>query len=429
MSIKSNGIENSRQSLNPLFIIGSLFFIFGFVTWISSVLIPYLQIACELNNFQSYLVAFAFYISYFVMAMPSAKLLKITGFKNGMSFGLFFVAVGSLIFIPAAIYRAYSIFLLGIFVQGAGMALLQTAANPYVTILGPIESAAKRMSIMGICNGVAGILAPAILGAIILSNADALTDQLKHISEADKVIALNALTQKVILPYIFISALLIILALWIYFSDLPDINEAPEEESEEGNLALPTKTSILQFPHLLMGAFTLFLYVGVEVITGNTIIQYGVYQHIPMSMAKFLTSFTLSTMLIGYLIGIICIPKYFNQKTALKYSAAAGIIFTLLALFTDGYISVLFVVLLGLCNSLMYPSIWPLAIGGLGKFTRVGASLLVMAISGGALLPLLYGWIADYSNAQQAYWVVIPCFIMIGYYAVAGHKMGRKKVD
>jgi glucose/galactose transporter len=429
MSIKSNGIENSRQSLNPLFIIGSLFFIFGFVTWVSSVLIPYLQIACELNNFQSYLVAFAFYISYFVMAIPSAKLLKITGFKNGMSFGLFFVAIGSLIFIPAAIYRTYSIFLLGLFVQGAGMALLQTAANPYVTILGPIESAAKRMSIMGICNGIAGIIAPAILGAIILSNADALTDRLKHITEVEKVIALNALTQKVILPYIFISVLLIILALLIYFSNLPDINEAPEEESEDGKLPLPAKTSIFQFPHLLMGAFTLFLYVGVEVITGNTIIQYGVYQHIPMSTAKFLTSFTLSAMLIGYLIGIICIPKYFNQKTALKYSAAAGIIFTLLALFTDGNISVLFVVLLGLCNSLMYPSIWPLAIGGLGKFTRVGASFLVMAISGGALLPLLYGWIADHSNVQQAYWVVIPCFMMIGYYAIAGHKMGRNKVD
>ena len=170
-------MKYSQKGLNPLVIIGALFFIFGFVTWVSSVLIPYLQIACELNNFQAYLVAFAFYISYFVMAVPAAALLKITGFKNGMSFGLLLVAVGSIIFIPAAIYRTYSIFLLGLFVQGAGLAALQTAANPYVTILGPEESAAKRMSIMGICNGVAGIIAPAILGAIILNNADGITDQ------------------------------------------------------------------------------------------------------------------------------------------------------------------------------------------------------------------------------------------------------------
>ncbi len=177
---------------------------------------------------------------------------------------------------------------------------------------------------------------------------------------------------------------------------------------------------------MLIGSFTLFLYVGVEVIAGNTIITYGTYQGISLSTAKFFTSFTLTGMLIGYLVGIICIPKYFSQKIALKYSAAFGILFALMALFTHGYISVMFVALLGLANSLMYPSIWPLAIGGLGKFTKIGSSFLVMAISGGALLPLLYGWLADHANAQQAYWMVIPCYLIIGYYAAAGHKIGRK---
>jgi FHS family L-fucose permease-like MFS transporter len=264
-------IRLRKQGLNPLIIIGSLFFIFGFVTWLSSVLIPYLQIACELNNFQAYLVAFAFYISYFVMAVPSGKVLKITGYKNGMSLGLLVVAIGSLIFIPAAIYRTYSVFLIGLFVQGAGMAVLQTAANPYVTILGPEESAAKRMSIMGICNGIAGIIAPAILGAVILNNADALTESLKSMNIIDKEAALNALAQKVIFPYIIITIILIALAVFIYRSALPEIDEPLEDNvnlSEKNS-----KTSISQFPHLLIGVFTLFLYVGVEVIAGNTIVN------------------------------------------------------------------------------------------------------------------------------------------------------------
>ena len=426
MSLPSQAdtVKLQREEIRPLIIIGSLFFIFGFVTWLSSVLIPYLQIACELNNFQAYLVAFAFYISYFVMAVPSGKLLKITGYKDGMSLGLLLIAIGSIIFIPAALYRAYSVFLLGLFVQGAGMAVLQTAANPYVTILGPEESAAKRMSIMGICNGIAGIIAPAILGMVILNNADALTESLKSMSAADKIASLNALARKVIFPYIIITATLVILAFLIYRSNLPEIDEPPEDNIDLCEKT--TKTSIFQFPHLLIGVFTLFLYVGVEVIAGNTIIQYGTYQSIPLSTAKFFTSFTLTAMLVGYLVGIVCIPKYFSQKTALKYSAIFGIIFVLLALGTQGWVSVMFIALLGLSNSLMYPSIWPLAIGGLGKFTKIGSSLLVMAISGGALLPLIYGWLADHINAQQAYWMVIPCYAMIGYYAIWGHNIGRK---
>ena len=418
-------MKRSNGGLNPLIIIGALFFIFGFVTWMSSVLIPYLQIACELDNFQSYLVAFAFYISYFIMAIPSGKLLKITGFKNGMSIGLLLVAAGSMIFIPAAIYRTYPVFLLGLFVQGAGLAVLQTASNPYVTILGPEESAAKRMSLMGICNGVAGIIAPAILGAIILNNADNIISQISRMTSAEHERILNALARKVIFPYVIITVILMVLAFIVYRSRLPEIDEDPVTGNHAAAIFSNPKKSIFEFPYLWIGVFTLFLYVGVEVIAGNTIIQYGTYQGISINTAKFFTSFTLIGMLAGYLIGIICIPKYFTQESALKFSAIAGIIFTLMALYTTGYVSVMFIALLGLSNSLMYPSIWPLAIGGLGKFTKVGSSLLVMAISGGAILPLLYGWLADHANAQQAYWMVIPCYVAVGYFAIAGHKVGR----
>ena len=415
-----------RGAAKPLVIIGVLFFIFGFITWLSSVLIPYLQIACELNNFQSYLVAFAFYISYFVMALPSGWLLKFTGFKKGMSVGLLAVAIGSLIFVPAASYRSYPLFLFGLFIQGAGLAVLQTASNPYVTILGPIESAAKRISIMGICNGVAGILAPAILGAVVLDNADGIQNQLLTLSDAEKVPVLDQLAGKVIFPYLVITSMLLVLSVWVYRSSLPEVNESALEAEGSGP-ETTGKTSVFQFPQLLFGVLTLFVYTGVEVIAGNTIISYGAFLGIPLSTAKFFTSFTLVGMLIGYLIGIVCIPKFVSQRTALKVSALSGILFGLMAVFTEGVTSVVFVALLGLANSLIWPSVWPLAIEGLGRFTKVGSSLLVMAISGAAIVPLFYGWLADQFNPHQAYWLVIPCYLVIGWYAVAGYRIGVKQ--
>ncbi len=419
-------LKVQKRGLHPMIIIGALFFIFGFVTWVNSVLIPYLQIACVLNNFQSYLVAFAFYISYFVMASPSGLVLKKTGYRKGISLGLLFVAVGAFVFIPAALYRIYFIFLIGLFIQGAGLALLQTAANPYVTILGPIESGAKRMSIMGICNGIAGIIAPAVLGILILKNTNEITAQIADMDVFDKAKALDQLAHKIITPYIVIGLILVLSALWIWRSGLPEMAEPPEDGVD---ISLKTaKASILQFPHLLIGIVVLFLYVGVEAIAGNTVIQYGTSQGIPMSVSKFFTSYVLTGMLIGYLVGILCIPKYFSQRLALIVSSGFGIVCVIGALFTQGVTSVLFVIFLGLANSLMYPSIWPLAIDGLGRFTKIGSSLLVMAICGGALLPLAYGWLADRFNTQQAYWIVIPCYLVIGYYAVSGYRVGRKLI-
>lgn len=417
----------NKAVLNPLIMIGMLFFVFGFVTWLSAVLIPYLQLACELNNFQSYLVAFAFYISYFLMGIPSGWLLKLTGFKNGLSLGLLLVAAGSLLFVPAALSRFYPLFLVGLFIQGAGLTVLQTASNPYVAILGPKESAARRISFMGICNGIAGALAPVILGAVILNDADAVKNKLSQLNPAQKIAELDALAGKVIAPYLIITVILVILAIIIRFSALPEVDE--EEIEEETILAgQPTRTSILQFPHLLLGVLVLFLYTGVEVIAGNSIIGYGSFQGIPLTVSKFFTSFTLISMLVGYLIGIVCIPRFFSQETALKSSALLGILFAVAAIFSSGLVSVVFVALLGLANSLMWPSIWPLAIAGLGRFTKTGASLLVMAISGAALIPLLYGYITDYTNPQQAYWIVVPCYITIGYYAIYGHKLGKSEI-
>src|SRR5690606_7733252 len=228
---ENNQDSPSQNNTNrSIIIIGVLFFIFGFVTWLNSVLVPYLKIACELNNFQSYFVVTAFYISYLVMALPSAWILKITGFKKGMSLGLLVMAVGALIFIPAAYTRTYGLFLLGLFVLGTGLAVLQTAANPYITILGPIESAAKRISIMGIANKLAGAIAPIVLGAVLLKNTDAIIAELETMDLVEKALVLDALSERVVVPYLIMMGVLIFLALMIYFSPLPEIDTDEEDE-------------------------------------------------------------------------------------------------------------------------------------------------------------------------------------------------------
>ncbi len=416
--------KSAKPVLNPIFIIGALFFVFGFVTWLNAVLIPYLKIACELNNFESYLVAFAFYISYLVMAIPSGIVLKKTGFKKGMALGLAVMALGALIFIPAAMSRTYVLFLLGLFVQGTGLALLQTASNPYITILGPPESAAKRISIMGICNKLAGAIAPIALGAVVLKDTDSLLQRLRSMDLASKAAELDELASRVILPYIIIIVVLLILAVVLNRSSLPEVDA--DHEDEDSAKANTNKTSILQFPHLLLCALALFLYVGVEVIAGDTIISYGSSWGISLSTAKYFTTATLISMIVGYFVGVICIPKYLSQQTALKFCAILGIIFSLAAIFTTGFVSVAFIALLGLANALVWPALWPLGLAGLGRFTKIGSSILIMGIAGGAILPLLYGYLADITSTQSAYWVMVPCYLYILYFAVYGYKVRTK---
>ena len=443
-SNSSNGISR-KDYIFSIAIIGLFFFIFGFVTWLNGILIPFLRTACELNDFQAYFVTFAFYISYFVMALPSSAVLKKTGFKNGMSLGLWIMAAGSLIFIPAAMSRTFSLFLIGLFVEGTGLALLQTASNPYITIIGPRESAAKRISIMGIANKFAGAIAPIILASIILKDSKVLEEKLAQAADAaTRSGLLDELAGRVIMPYIVMAVILVLLGLLLRFAHLPEVDtDAEDEASGESNAK---KTSIWQFPHLLLGVIALFFYVGVEVIAGDTIIRYGQSIGIAMESAKYFTSLTLLSMILGYLIGIIFIPKYLSQVTALKMCTIFGVIFSLGAIlvpahlvFTMSFIdimtfksielvlpvTVLFVALLGLANALVWPAMWPLALDGLGRFTKTGSAMLIMAIAGGALLPLLYGKLAVNFSTQSAYWICVPSYFVIMYYAFIGHKAGK----
>ncbi len=418
--------QNNQSTVGPMIIIGSLFFIFGFATWLNSLLIPYLRIACELTEVQSYFVTFAFYIAYLVMAPVSTWVLNKFGFKNGMAVSLGIMAVGALLFIPAAYSRTYILFLLGLFVMGGGLAILQTASNPYITILGPVETAAKRISIMGICNKFAGALAPIILGYFLkLDEADKVKNQLASMSPEETSIALDKIALQVVNPYIGIVVVLILLGFWISKSNLPEVKGDEEEDAEHHNLT-ESKQSIFDFPHVLLGFIALFAYVGVEVLAGDTIIAYGTFLGIPLNTAKFFTAFTMGSMVVGYIIGIIAIPKYLSQETALKSCAILGIILTVGIIFTDGMVSLTLVGLLGLANSLVWPAIWPLALKGVGKFTSAASGILVMGIAGGAVIPLLYGALSHSVGAHQAYWIALPCYLYILYYAISGHKVRKK---
>ena len=433
--------SKSKSTLIPIIIIAGLFFIFGFVTWINGALIPFMKTINELTTAQSYLVASASYISFVVMALPASYILSKIGYRKGMSLGLIIMAIGALVFIPAAEARTYWVFLSGIFIQGMGMTILQTAANPYITILGPIESGAKRIAIMGIANKVAGALGSLIFGAILLSGIDEIKEKLGTVSVEEKSQLLDTMADSVVTPYIVMAVVLFLLGILIRKAPLPHVEAEPIEESKGGE---STKTSIFQFPHLWLGVLTLFVYVGAEVIAGDTIIAYGISLGFPAAEAKYFTSYTLMAMVGTYALGVLLIPKYMSQAFALKASAILGIVLTPLIVFTDGYTSILCVAALGIANALVWPAVWPLTLQGLGKFTKTASALLIMAISGGAIIPPLYGQIVDGKKleliasgmneteaianaATGSYWILLPCYIIILYYAVYGHKVGLVK--
>lgn len=418
--------SNTRKHIPALILIGCLFFIFGFITWANSQLIPYLKLACQLDDTQSYYVATAFFAAYFFMALPSAAVLRITGFKKGMSLGLLVMAFGALLFVPAAGSRNFPLFLTGLFIIGSGLALLQTASNPYATILGPIESAAQRISIMGICNKVAGILSVYILGSITLKDSDGIKARLATLTDAEKAADLDLLAGRVVTPYIIIAAALALLALVVYLIHLPEV--AAEEEQAGDSAYAADKTSVFQFPHLVLGVLALFFYVGVEVISYDTFTGFGEELGFRLEEARSFAQFTGYGLLAGYILSIVAIPRFISQQKALSVLTVFSIIVVICAMFSKGYTAVYCFALLGFTNSVVWPALWPLAINHLGRFTKTGSALLIMGIAGGAVLPPLYGKLSGYMDSRQmAYVIMIPCYLFILYFAWAGHKVGLPK--
>lgn len=414
-------------------IIGLVFFIMGFVSWVNSILIPFFKIACELTTFQSYFVTLAFYIAYLVMSIPVAYMLKRTGYKRGMTYGFVFLAIGAALFVPAALSRTYWVFLLGLFTMGTGLAVLQAAANPYITIIGPIETAARRISIMGVCNKFAGIISPLIFSAVVLGKSKTILEQVqKGLLEGQaKETALTQLLDGVIMPYAVLALLLVGIGIFIYFSKLPDIN--PEDEDQSTSEATKGKNSVLQFPYLVLGVLALFFHVGSQVIAIDTIINYAGEMGISLIEAKVFPSFTLGATLVGYLLGICLIPRVISQKNALIVCTIIGLLLSLGVVLTDidvnflghpSKLSIWLLAALGFPNSLIYAGIWPHAIRNLGRFTKIASSLLVMALCGNAIMPQIYAYVADTTHSLQVgYWVLIPCFVYLIWYAVWGFRI------
>lgn len=445
---QSAGISK-KDYIFSITIIGILYFIFGFVTWLNGSLMPFLQTACELTPFEASLVVLAFYIAYFVMALPSSFVLKKTGYKNGVFIGLLIMSVGAIIFIPAAYSRMFGVFLAGLFILGTGLALLQTATNPFITIIGPRESAAKRMAIMGICNKMAGVVSPLILTALIMHGMEKFSESnLANLTIVQKDLLLNDLASRVVVPYLSMAILLALFGVMVKFSSLPDEIDIEEDGHETMSGFIRQIPHALKIPHLLLGIITIFVYVGVEVMAGDSLTQFG--KSLQLSYAPKLTAFTMSFMVFGYILGILLIPKIISQSKALLISAILGVLFAFGAayssttnnnLFTSifGWLNylpgfniplipnaVFFVTLLGWANALMWPAIWPLALNNLGKFTKIGSALLIMGIAGGALIPPTYARLGQSIGFQHALWIMVPIYIFIIYYALTGYKAGLK---
>ncbi len=410
--------ESGNTLIIPLLIVGVLFFVIGFGVGISGFLTPFLRDALHLSVTESYLVTAAIFSAFVVFGAPAGWIIKKVGYKMSMLIAFFIMALGMILFVPSANMASFPIFLLALFIGGIGNTLLQASVNPYVTIIGPHESAAMRMCLMGIMNKLAWWLGPVFLGLFL----DLKNVQLNQVS----------------LPFYIVTGILVALGVFMYFAPLPEVKAAGEDENDESSASAyaTSKTSVFQMPHLILGVLALFLYVGVETLPMASIIGFaktvfGEGMANPEGYAKYVPI----GMFIGYVFGVAMIPKIISQTTALKLFAVIGLIASICVIFLPGEMGVYSLVAIGFANSIMWGAIWPLAIADLGKFTKTGASLLVMGIVGGAVLPLIFGFLVDLfktdeistvSDYQNAYWIFIPAYLFIFYFGSTGFKIRKK---
>ncbi len=394
-----------------------LFAIFGFVTWLNGPLITFSKLAFSLSDFEAFLVPSVFYLSYFVLALPSAFLLRRTGMKAGMALGLLLMAVGAAGFGQFASMRLFPPTLVSLFVIGAGLSLLQTASNPYISVLGPIDSGAQRIALLGIFNKLAGALAPVVIGTLILNGIGGMQARVDAATDpAARDAILNAFASRIHLPYLVMGAFLAVIAFVVYRSPLPNLSD----DANPGT----GKSFAAALPQMLAGFLAIFFYVGVEVMAGDAVGTYGRGFDLPLDQTKFFTSFTMVTMLAGYICGLIAIPRFIRQERYLVLSAMLGILLSIGTFLTRGYTSVAFVWALGFANAMMWPAIFPLGIKGLGKLTEFGAAFLVMGIVGGAIIPQLFAHFKETYNFQLVFMaLMVPCYAYILLFGLAA---GRK---
>jgi glucose/galactose transporter len=402
-----------------VFMFCGLFAIFGFVTWLNGPLITFSKLAFSLNDVEAFFVPSVFYLSYFFLALPSAFILRRTGMKAGMALGLLLMAVGAAGFGQFASMRLFPPTLVSLFVIGAGLSLLQTASNPYISVLGPIESGAQRIALLGIFNKLAGAAAPFVIGTLILNGIGQMQAQVDSApTTAARELLLDAFAARIHLPYLVMGAFLAVIAFLVYKSPLPNISDDANPGAGKGFWAA--------LPQMLFGFLAIFFYVGVEVMAGDAVGTYGNGFNLPLDKTIFFTSYTMVGMLIGYVCGLIAIPRFASQERYLVFSAVLGILFSIGAFLTRDYVSVAFVFALGFANAMMWPAIFPLGIRGLGKLTEFGAAFLVMGIIGGAAIPQLFAHLKDQYGFQLVFLCpTAPCYLYILLFGVFA---GRRKL-
>lgn len=397
-------MTQKKNFIIPLVFVGMMFFAIGFALGINSFLIPVLKGTLGVSSGESYLILAATFSTFIIFGYPASRTISKIGYKRTMALSFLLFAIAFALFIPSAKSESFILFLVASFMSGIGNTFLQASVNPYITILGPIESAAKRMSIMGICNKLAWPVAPVFLAFVIGKNTT------------------DTLISDLYLPFYIIIGVFLLLGIISLLAPLPEVKAIGEDSSSaEDCLYASNKKSIWQFPHLLLGAFTLFLYVGVETIALSTLVDYA--DSLALPNASDYAWISSVGMVVGYICGIIFIPKYLSQAKALVICSLLGIAGALLVVLMPAEISIWFIGLMALGCSLMWPALWPLAIADLGKFTKTGSSLLVMAIVGGAVIPTIFGFLKDVVGAQNSYWITLPCFLFILYYGVSGYKI------
>ncbi len=425
---------DKRRYYASMTIMGTLFFFFGMISWVNSVLIPYFKATCELTLQQAYLVGFVFYIAYLVMAIPSSVMLDRVGYKRGIGYGLCTMALGALFFIPAALTREYALFLSGLFLLGIGLAVLQTAGNPFVTVIGPIESAASRMSIMGVCNKLAGILAPLALGYVIIRPSDAaIFEQVESgaatIGGLPREAVLDEMVRRVIVPYLLLALVLLAFGFYVRRSALPDITHVRKDDTAAKN----SRRSIFGYPYLVLGTVAMICHLGTQALCINTLVTSAASLGTDIAQAKLLPPMILFTTFVGFLLGAVSIPRVVSQLTALRIASALDLAASValvtvsgrMTLFgVDAHAAMWILILMGIPNAFLYSGIWPLAIRDLGRHTGLGSAWLVMALSASGLFPLLYaGEATRLDDAQAAYWMAIPCFVFLLFYALRGYRI------
>lgn len=399
-------MTQKNNYLFPLAIIGLFFFSIGFALGINSYLMPVLKNAMHISGAASSLLLAATFIPFLLFGIPATHCIRLIGYKRTMALSFAIFAVAFALFILAAKQNSLTWFLIASFVSGAANAVLQASVNPYVTILGPLDSAARRISCMGISNKLAWPVTTLFITLVI-----------------GKGIGDTQLSD-LYMPFTIIIAIFLLLGVIALLAPLPDVKAAGEDESDTttaSNSYADGKTSILQFPHLLLGCLALFLYVGVETISLATATGYAQSLGLEGDNYGFIPSVG---MIVGYVCGVIFIPRYLSQAAAMRICAIIALVGSIaVAVVPNSVFSVCCIFLMALGCSLMWPALWPLAMADLGKFTKAGSSLLTMAIAGGAVMPWVQGLVQDAFSYQTSYWVSVPCFLFILYYGLAGYKV------